>query len=315
MNTKEFIDKYNGKKIDWDGAYGGQCVDLFRQYVHEVLALSQPKSVTGAADFWTNYDSDPALKNNFDKIANSATFVPIEGDLMIWNKKAGGGFGHISVCTDKGDVNGFESFDQNWKTISVCELISHVYTNVYGVLRPKNQPPEASDLQKQLDEANFHKANLQEQVNGLLKDLEQYKGELSAEKEKNGTLTGRIQELTKQNEDLSGKLGQANSTNQALTAKVESQNIIIGEFTKEDAVQIKDLRDAQDKADSYSDKYLKVIRTMREMLKLSSTVTDEQQAESEAYNQLQSLIDSKVKQLNLSDYKVIIKLGNILIRR
>ena len=68
MTIDQFITKYLGKKVDWDGAYGGQCVDLFRQYLNDVLNFPQPRGVVGAADFWTNYDSDPNLKNNFQKI-------------------------------------------------------------------------------------------------------------------------------------------------------------------------------------------------------------------------------------------------------
>ncbi len=239
MNLQEFVAKYSGKKIDWDGAYQGQCVDLFRQYVHELLALSQPKSVVGAADFWTNYDSDPVLKENFDKIANSETFVPQAGDVGIWNKKAGGGFGHIGVCTGKGDTNTFESFDQNWKTISVCELITHNYTNFYGVLRPKRQP---TDISKELAECNLHKTNLQTQVTGLLKDIEAQKGVISDTETKLGTANGRIQELTKQNDNLSSELGAVRGELNSAIQKIDTQNKVISSYVGEDAVQLETLK-------------------------------------------------------------------------
>ena len=239
MTLQEFVAKYNGKKIDWDLAYQGQCVDLFRQYVHEVLVLSQPKSVQGAADFWTNYESDPVLNQNFTKISNSETFVPQAGDIGIWNRKAGGGFGHVGVCTGKGDVNTFESFDQNWKTISVCELISHNYTNFYGVLRPNRKP---EDLGKQLSECELHKTNLQNQVNGLLKDIEAQKGVISDTETKLGTANGRIQELTKQNEDLGQQLGAVRGELTAAIQKIDTQNKVISSYVNEDAVQLETLK-------------------------------------------------------------------------
>lgn len=31
MDIFEFIEKYLDKKVDYDGYYGAQCVDLFRQ--------------------------------------------------------------------------------------------------------------------------------------------------------------------------------------------------------------------------------------------------------------------------------------------
>lgn len=135
MTLDQFKNKWLGKKADFDGAYGGQCVDLFRFYNKEVLEIAQPKSVVGAADFWSNYDSDPNLKNNFTKIVNSPTFVPNEGDVVVWTRRAGGGFGHIAIYL-RGDVNKFTSLDQNWPTLSKVTETEHNYTNVYGVLRP-----------------------------------------------------------------------------------------------------------------------------------------------------------------------------------
>jgi hypothetical protein len=58
--------------------------------------------VPGAADFWTNYDTDPILNQNFSKIVNTPEFIPQEGDVAIWNRKMGAGFGHIAVCTGVG---------------------------------------------------------------------------------------------------------------------------------------------------------------------------------------------------------------------
>jgi len=140
MTLSQFIETYTGRKVDYDGKFGGQCVDLFRLYVKEVLSLPQPKGVIGAADFWTNYDTDEVLFTHFTKIANSPSFIPIAGDVMIWNKKVGGGFGHIAIVSDKlATTSSFTSFDQNWKTISVSELIAHTYTHVLGVLRVKTK--------------------------------------------------------------------------------------------------------------------------------------------------------------------------------
>lgn len=145
MTFDSFISKWLGKKCDWDNAYSGQCVDLFRQYVNDVLKLPQPSGVVGAADFWTRYETDLILKNNFTKIPNTPDGVPQKGDVMFWNKKAGGGFGHVAIFIS-GDANSFVSFDQNWPTLSVCTKTTHNYTNVYGWLRPLQViPPSMPD--------------------------------------------------------------------------------------------------------------------------------------------------------------------------
>lgn len=137
MTFAQFQKKYLGKKVDWDGAYAGQCVDLFRQYVNDVLGLQQPKGVVGAKDFWTNYETDPILNKNFKKIANTPTGVPQEGDVIIWDAYTGNPYGHISIFI-KGDANKFVSLDQNFPTLSKVTETEHNYTKpkVLGWLRP-----------------------------------------------------------------------------------------------------------------------------------------------------------------------------------
>lgn len=139
MNLNDFVDTWLGRKADYDGAYGGQCVDIFRFYVEMVLAQPQPRGVEGAANFWSNYDSDPNLNKFFDKIPNTSDGVPNPGDVVLWNRRAGGGFGHVSIFLN-GDANSFTSLDQNWPTLSKVTKTEHNYTNVYGWLRPKGQP-------------------------------------------------------------------------------------------------------------------------------------------------------------------------------
>ena len=132
MTIQEFFDKWNGKLLDYDGAYGGQCVDVYRQFCKEVLVIPQSPLVVGAADIWTSY-----LQAHFERIDNTPDGVPTKGDVVIWNKFAGGGFGHVGIFSS-GDINNFVSFDENWPVGSVCHFQPHTYTNVLGWLRPKN---------------------------------------------------------------------------------------------------------------------------------------------------------------------------------
>jgi hypothetical protein len=139
MKLREFIETWRGKEVDFDGHYKGQCVDLFRLYCREVLELpKQPRGVIGAADFWTNYETDPVLQAAFGKIANMPSGVPRFGDVVIWNKKAGKGYGHIALFIE-GNVHRFTSLDQNWPTLSVVTETTHDYVHVSGWLRPKAQ--------------------------------------------------------------------------------------------------------------------------------------------------------------------------------
>ena len=221
MTLQEFITKYKGQKVDFDGVYGGQCFDLYRQYVKEVLNLPQSKPTrdSGAASLWTDFDSDPILVDNYNKVENTADFIPNPGDIAIWNRRMGGGYGHVAICTGKGDLNTFESFDQNWSKISYCELVTHTYSSFYGVLRPKvlsSTDSMQSDLQEVLDHYSVKtkeelismideqlkflkderdKTNrLQEQIDSLKADNANYKSEASSRKQE---LDKFIEELAK----------------------------------------------------------------------------------------------------------------------
>lgn len=155
MTFNEFISKYLGKKVDFDNVYGGQCVDLFRQYVLEVLEFPQPAPVVGARVLWENYSLDKQLYTYYDRIPNTPFGVPQKGDVVIWNEKAGGGYGHVSMFIE-GDVFSFKSFDQNWPTLDVCTITDHSYKNVYGWLRPKITKESCDALREALEKAQNH---------------------------------------------------------------------------------------------------------------------------------------------------------------
>ena len=48
MKIEEFINKYLNKIVDFDGAFGAQCVDVFRQYCKDVLEIPHTGAVEGA---------------------------------------------------------------------------------------------------------------------------------------------------------------------------------------------------------------------------------------------------------------------------
>lgn len=173
-----FVNKYTDKTIDIDGAYGGQCVDLYRQYCKEVLAVPQSPGVIGASDIWDTY-----LKDHFDRIENTPTNIPQVGDIVIWNEKAGGGFGHVAIFL-KGTTKSFHSFDQNFPTGSKCRVVSHHYNNVLGWLTPKKIVPPVAEPEKIYTEAQMTEMRLERDTNyneaqARKKDFEAFTGQLA----------------------------------------------------------------------------------------------------------------------------------------
>ena len=137
MNYDEFVNTYNGKATDYDGGYGVQCVDLIKLYLDKVFGI-KAGAWGNAHAYFDNYNNNTALKNNFNRIANTASFVPIKGDIVVWNTKQGNGAGHIAIATGEGNTSYFYSYDQNWGKKAMTK-VKHTYTNVSGVLRAKDQ--------------------------------------------------------------------------------------------------------------------------------------------------------------------------------
>ena len=192
----QFIDKWLGKKIDFDGYYGGQCVDLYRQYVKEVLGFPQSPGVGGAAEIW--HSADPKY---YDFIENTALAVPEYGDIVVWSRKVGGGFGHVAIFIE-GDIMNFTSLDQNWPRLDKVTKTKHNYLNIIGWLRPKKES-DMTDLQEIYE--YFGVNNSEELFNKALMHLGQDDGRSdwgSSEDDRGGFLGSERREVIKLKKQL-----------------------------------------------------------------------------------------------------------------
>ena len=145
MNYAQFVSKYNGKGIDWDGQFGNQCVDLVAQYVKEVYGIEP--IYANAADWWTGFSGQVAQK--FTKVANGATNVPKQGDILIYSKSTpgSGGYGHIEIFDKKTGAGRYQSFSQNWGG-QYAHMVEHTdnYKYVLGWLTPKVTPTTGGQI-------------------------------------------------------------------------------------------------------------------------------------------------------------------------
>lgn len=93
MTLDEFIKKYEQKQIDYDKAFGAQCVDLFRQYSKEVLRIPQHTgAVEGAKDLYLNFDKMPLMEKYFQKV-----YTPQKGDIVIFDGNETNKYGHVAI--------------------------------------------------------------------------------------------------------------------------------------------------------------------------------------------------------------------------
>ena len=145
MSLQDFIDKYKGKKNDFDGVFGSQCVDLYDFYCRDVIG-APIHYVTGAKDIWENYP-----KTYFNRIPNTPTGIPQPGDVMIWGSDYGQ-WGHVAIVTEA-DVNKFKALSQNDPVGRKTHIKNYTYDFVLGWLQPvqnvnSSNNDMSNDLQK-----------------------------------------------------------------------------------------------------------------------------------------------------------------------
>ena len=136
---EDFIKSVIGTSFDEDHVAGVQCVDLIKRYLKEVFGLNVPNGFGNAIDYYKEYNNKKLLNTNFERIENTPSFIPKQGDIMVWNEKRGKGAGHVAICTGIGDTKNFYSYDLNWNGSKKVKEVKHDYKNVLGVLRYKKK--------------------------------------------------------------------------------------------------------------------------------------------------------------------------------
>lgn len=136
MNLDEFINKYNGKPVDFDGVYGAQCVDLFRQYAKEVLCIPEHTGpVEGAKDLYKNYKNMPKEQLYFDRVPASQKLKC--GDVVVYDSTPTNKYGHVAILLgDTGE--GLLVFEQNGFTQDGAKIVLRSRYNLLGALRRNN---------------------------------------------------------------------------------------------------------------------------------------------------------------------------------
>lgn len=139
LKFSEWMNKYIGKKTDWDGVYGVQCVDLIDCYIADCLALK--KGFWGNAKYWwISRNKSAWLKSNFDFITPTYKNNELKpGDIGI---RTSGTYGHIFIVKEATANGKIKYYDQNYNgTGAAMTLREKPYTSEYvnGILRPKDR--------------------------------------------------------------------------------------------------------------------------------------------------------------------------------
>ena len=127
ISLTQFIKKYLGTKVDFDGKFGPQCVDLARQYYSEVLDVSQFPPVEGAKDIIKNPGKLKVIKE--DALADYSS-----GDVLIWGASKTNQFGHVAILVSIYNTKYFIVLEQDGFKQDGCKLAFRSRENLLGGL-------------------------------------------------------------------------------------------------------------------------------------------------------------------------------------
>ena len=122
-------ESYLGRGIDFDGAYGNQCVDFINQFARD---NGLPTFTGGAAA--DMFGQSPSA---YTWVKNTPSGIPPAGSVVVWDRSIGP-WGHIAIARNGSDTNILRTMDQNWNYHPYVEPIDHNYNGVIGWGIPRN---------------------------------------------------------------------------------------------------------------------------------------------------------------------------------
>lgn len=201
MTFSQFRDKWNGQPVDFDGVYPNQCMDLMHQYVYDVLGITD-KTVLAAPNAYEAYTNN--YPQYFDKIDNTPTGVPTNGDIVFFGQAIGVS-GHVCIFID-GDNKQFNSFDANWPIDSLPHIQNHTYKGCLGWLHPKVNEPMAVITQAEVDIMRNRRDELFNQLQDETSKNNDLTKQLQDEQNSNVSLNEALTKITSQDKDYSIQL-------------------------------------------------------------------------------------------------------------
>jgi hypothetical protein len=130
MTISEFKNKYLGKYIDFDGYYGYQCVDVFRQYCKDVLKIPEHTgAVKSAKDLFLKYNELPLEQKYFDRYIDDFEV----GDVIVFNN---GEHGHVAIILNE-EKEKVQVLEQDGYKQDGVKINTYFKSQALGTLRCK----------------------------------------------------------------------------------------------------------------------------------------------------------------------------------
>ena len=135
MKIEQFLTKYCGKKVDYDGVFDAQCTDLFRQLCQDVFDIPHTGSVDGAKDLYEKYGDLPKEKKYFTRLSKNAS--PAYGYVAVWGSTPTNKWGHVAIVICKLSATSLLVFEQNGFQQDGAKFVERSTVNLLGYLKFK----------------------------------------------------------------------------------------------------------------------------------------------------------------------------------
>lgn len=120
-----WVDSQVGRSIDYDGAYGAQCVDLAKAYYHY---LGVTPAFGNGADYRTN-----KLPDGWQRIAGAQ---PQKGDILVYTARSRG-LGHVAIYdSDTSAYHQHLHADSRVEHVTGSSYAAFSNIKYWGVIRP-----------------------------------------------------------------------------------------------------------------------------------------------------------------------------------
>lgn len=141
--AQAFIDQFNGKVIDYDGVYGAQCVDGYKQWCNWIKAPVLATKTGWADGYWTHridYSGYVTYITDKSKLK--------KGDWCFWAKGSSCPSSHVAMFVSYADSGYGNFFGQNQGGNGGFRTV-RIKLDILGAFRFKSLQAEAPEWKKE----------------------------------------------------------------------------------------------------------------------------------------------------------------------
>ena len=130
----EFKERYLGKTVDVDGAFGGQCIDLFNAWNRDYNGCYINCAPTGYARSLAENKENNGILNYFNETAINNM---IEGTVVVYGQCKFAPYGHVGFFIEDNGDGTFKCLQQNYNNQQVVTINNNPYSGIIGAFIPK----------------------------------------------------------------------------------------------------------------------------------------------------------------------------------